>query len=287
MRFGWIDFIDDPLVSKALLDKVIEIGKDHQLQFIEGPMGFSNLDKVGVLTEGFEALSTMVTWYNFPYYAEHFKKLGLVPSQKFSESLFNIQDVDISKYSRYAKVIKERYDLRPINFNSTKELMPYVEDMFELFNTTYARLSSFVPVSEEQINYLKKKFISFINPEYIKFIVDRDGRLVTFSITMPSYARALQKARGKLFPFGFLHLLKAKKTSKSSVFFLIGILPEYQKKGVTAIIFDEFFKTYKKKGVEKMITTPELDENKDIHLIWKNFNPVVYKKRCTMRKDIV
>ena len=135
--------------------------------------------------------------------------------------------------------------------------------------------------------YLKKKFINFINPEYIKFIVDKEDKLVTFSITMPSYAEALQKANGKLFPTGFLHLLQAKKHSKSSVFFLIGILPEYQKKGVTAIIFDEFFKTYVEKGVEKMIITPELEENKDIQLIWKNFKPKVYKRRCTMRKDLV
>jgi hypothetical protein len=117
--------------------------------------------------------------------------------------------------------------------------------------------------------------------------VDENNKLITFSITMPSFAKALQKANGKLFPFGFTHLLRAKKHSKASVFFLIGILPEYQKKGVTAIVFDEFFKTYKEKGVEKLIITPELEENKDIQLIWKNFNPVYHKKRYTVRKDIL
>lgn len=286
MRFGWIDFIDDLEVSKALLDKVQEIGIQEKLDFMEGPLGFSNLDKVGVLTEGFDSMSTMVTWYNYPYYADHFKKLGLQPAQKFLESNFSIQNVDIEKYQRYANVIKERYQLRPINFKTTQEVLPYVEEMFALFNTSYAKLSSFVPVSERQMAYLKKKFINFVNPEYIKFIVDKEDKLVTFSITMPSYAKALQKANGKLFPTGFLHLLRAKKHSKSSVFFLIGILPEYQKKGVTAIIFDEFFKTYVEKGVEKMIITPELEENKDIQLIWKNFKPEVYKRRCTMRKDL-
>lgn len=286
MRFGWIDFIDDIKVSKALLDKVREIGQKNHLDFMEGPLGFSNLDKVGVLTEGFEEMSTMITWYNHPYYAEHFKKLGFQPAQKFIETRFNIKDVDISKYSRYAAVVKQRYQLREINFKSTREIMPHVEEMFALFNTSYAKLSSFVPVSDEQIDYLKKKFIGFINPEYMKFVVDQQGKLITFSITMPSYAKALQKAKGKLLPFGFLHLLKAKKYSKSSVFFLIGVHPDYQKKGVTAIIFDEFFKTYQEKGVEEMIITPELEENKDIQLIWKNFNPVIYKRRCTMRKDI-
>ncbi|MEL4455885.1 GNAT family N-acetyltransferase [Lutimonas vermicola] len=286
MRFGWIDFIDDLNVSRALLDKVIEIGRMHQLEFIEGPLGFSNLDKVGVLTEGFDSISTMITWYNHPYYAEHFKSLGLKPAQKFIESNFHIKNVDIEKYKRYASLIKDRYNLKAINFKTTQEVMPYAEDMFDLFNTSYAKLSSFVPVSDQQIAYLKKKFINFVNPEYIKFIIDKDDRLITFSITMPSYAEALQKANGKLFPTGFMHLLKAKKSSKASVFFLIGILPEYQRKGVTAIIFDEFFKTFKEKGVEKMIITPELEENKDIQLIWKNFKPQVHKRRCTMRKDI-
>ncbi len=286
MRFGWIDFIDDLEVSKALLEKIQEIGLKENLEFIEGPLGFSNLDKVGVLTEGFDTMSTMVTWYNYPYYAKHFEQLGLTPAQKFLESNFSIQNVDIEKYKKYANVVKKRYGLRPINFKSTQEIMPYVEEMFGLFNTSYAKLSSFVPVSDKQMEYLKKKFINFVNPEYIKFIVDKEDRLVTFSITMPSFAEALQKANGKLFPTGFMHLLHAKKHSKASVFFLIGILPEYQKKGVTAIIFDEFFKTYVEKGVKKMIITPELEENKDIQLIWKNFKPEVYKRRCTMKKDL-
>jgi len=287
MRFGWIDFIDDLEVSKALLDKVLEIGKKENLKFIEGPLGFSNLDKVGVLTEGFDSMSTMITWYNHPYYFEHYKNHGLVPAQKFIETKFFLKDVDINKYKRYASVIRERYKLKAVNFKTTKEVLPYVEEMFELFNKAYVDLSSFVPVTDKQIAYLKRKFIGFINPEYIKFIVDEQGKLITFSITMPSFAAALQKANGKLFPTGFIHLLNAKKHSKSSVFFLIGILPEYQRKGVTAIIFDEFFKTYKEKGVIELIITPELEENKDIQLIWKNFNPNVYKKRCTMRKDII
>ncbi|MGI9532391.1 GTP cyclohydrolase [Lutimonas sp.] len=287
MRFGWMDFIDDLEVSKALLDTIYEIGKKEKLEFIEGPLGFSNLDKVGVLTEGFDIVSTMITWYNYPYYFEHYKEYGLVPNQKFIETKFLMKDVGIKKYRRYASIVRERYKLKAINFRSTKEVLPYVEEMFALFNKAYADLSSFVPVSDKQIAYLKRKFISFINPEYIKFIVDEQGKLVTFSITMPSFARALQKANGKLFPTGFMHLLKAKKHSKSSVFFLIGILPEYQKKGVTAIVFDEFFKTYQEKGVTEMIITPELEENKDIQLIWKNFKPIIYKRRCTMRKDIV
>jgi hypothetical protein len=286
MRFGWFDMIDDIEVTKALLEKVKQIGKENNLEFIEGPVGFSNMDKVGILTMGYEKISTMITWYNYPYYKDHLEKLGFVKSQKFIETYFYFKNVEITKYKRYAEIVKKRYELKPLNFSSIKEVMPYVEEMFALFNTSYERLPSFVPISDKQIAYFKEKFISFINPEYIKFIIDKNGKLITFSITMPSFAKAMQKANGKLFPTGFLHLLKAKKHSKSVVFFLIGVLPEYQKKGVTAIVFDEFFKTYKEKGIIKTISTPELEENKDIQLIWKNFKPVVYKKRSTYKKAI-
>ena len=286
MRFGWFDTIDDINVSTALLQKVNEIGKENKLDFIEGPVGFSNMDKVGILTKGYDQLSTMITWYNYPYYVDHLEKLGYKKSQKFLETYFYFKDVDITKYKRYAEVVKKRYKLKALNFTSTKQIMPYVEEMFELFNTSYEKLSSFVPISEKQKVFFKKKFISFINPEYIKFIIDENGKLITFSITMPSYAKAFQKANGKLFPTGFYHILKAKKQSKEAVFLLIGISPKYQKKGVTAIVFDEFFKTYAQRGIVKTFSTPELEENKDIQLLWKNFNPVVYKKRSTFKKDI-
>lgn len=287
MRFGWIDFIDDIEVTKALIEKVTEIGQEKGLEFIEGPLGFSNLDKVGVLTSGYDIRSTMMSWYSFPYYIEHFKKLGLEVSQKFIETNFLLKNVDIVKYSRFAEVVKKRYGLRAVNFHSSKEVLPYVDEMFKLFNLAYERLSSFVPVTDAQIEYYKDKFIKFINPEFIKIILDENDRMVTFSITMPSFAEALQKANGKLFPFGFLHLLKAKRNCKAVVFFLIGILPEYQKKGVTAIVFEEFFKSYEEIGVEKMIITPELEDNKDIQLIWKNFDPQTHKTRCTVRRDIL
>jgi len=286
MRFGWFDMIDDIEVTKALLEKVKQIGKENNLEFMEGPVGFSNMDKVGILTKGYKKISTMITWYNFPYYKEHVEKLGFKKSQNFIETYFYFKDVEITKYKRYAKIVKKRYDLKPLNFTSTKEIMPYVEEMFALFNKSYEKLPSFVPISDKQIEYYKDKFISFINPEYIKFIIDKNGKLITFSITMPSFAKAFQKANGKLFPTGFLHILRAKKHSKSVVFFLIGVLPEYQKKGVTAIVFDEFFKTYKEKGIIKTISTPELEENKDIQLIWKNFKPIIYKKRSTFKKTI-
>jgi GNAT superfamily N-acetyltransferase len=158
--------------------------------------------------------------------------------------------------------------------------------MFDLFNATYAKLSSFVPITEIQKAYFKKKYISFINPEYIKFIVDKDDQLIAFAIVMPSFSKALQKAKGRLFPFGFYHLLQAKKHSKDVTFYLIGIHPEYQNKGVTSIIFNEFYHTFKAKKIETCYRTPELEENVAIRQMWKHFDPVTHKRRRTYRKNL-
>jgi hypothetical protein len=286
VRFGWFDVIDDIEVTKALLEKVYELGKKNHLEYVEGPMGFSNLDKVGVLTEGFNELGTMITWYNHPYYASHFETLGFVTEKEYLENKFPFENVKLKFFDKAQELIKKRYQLKPINFKSTKEVMPYVDKMFDLFNASYASLSSFVPVSEVQKAYFKKKYISFINPEYIKYVEDKDHNLVAFAIVMPSFSRALQKANGKLFPFGFLHLLHARKNSKDVVFYLIGVHPDYQNKGVTAILFKEYHTTFTKKNIQTCIRTPELADNSAIHLLWRNFYPVTHCRRKTFRKDL-
>ena len=287
MRFGWFDVIDDLEVTKALLDKVNEIGKQNNLEYIEGPLGFSNLDKVGVLSEGFDQIGNMITWYSHPYYKLHFEQLGYVKEKEFIESIFSFNNVKNPEVFQKAQaLIKRRYGLKSITFTKTKEIMPYVDEMFDLFNDTYAKLSTFVPISEKQKAYFKKKYISFINPEYIKFVSDKDDKIIAFSIVMPSFAKALQKANGKLFPFGLFHLLNARKNSKEVLFYLIGIRPDYQNKGVTAIIFDEYYRTFKEKGIEDCIRSSELEENQAIHQLWKNFDPTINKRRRTYRKNI-
>ena len=286
MRFGWFDFIDDQEVSKILLNKVAEIGRENNLEYMEGPVGFSNLDKVGVLIEGFDHIGTMITWYNHEYYKGHYEHLGFVKEKEYLENKFLASNADPKLFSKVQLLIKKRYGLREMNFSKTSEIMPWADRMFDLFNETYASLASFVPITDIQKAYFKKKYLSFINPEYIKFIVDQNDRLIAFAIVMPSFSKALQKAKGKLFPFGFYHLLKAKKHSKDVTFYLIGIHPEYQNKGVTAIIFNEFYNTFKKKRIETCYRTPELEENTAIRQMWKHFNPVTHKRRRTYRKAL-
>ncbi|PQJ79049.1 GTP cyclohydrolase [Polaribacter porphyrae] len=287
MRFGWFDVIDDIEVTKTLLDKVNEIGKANNLEYIEGPVGFNNLDKTGVLVDGFEHLGTMITWYNHPYYKDHLEQLGFVKEKEYLENKFMFKNVDAVYYNRISNVIKKRYHLKALDFKKTKQILPYVNEMFEVFDKSYSKLSTYVPISDAQIAYFKKKYISFINPEYIKFVMDKDGKLIAFAIVMPSFSNALRKARGRLFPLGILRLLKAKKHAKDVTFYLIGVHPDYQNKGVTAIIFDQYTKTFSKKGIVNCIRTPELEDNEAIKKIWEDFNPVTHKRRRTYRKNIV
>ena len=286
MRFGWYDVIDDVSVSKALLKKVHEIGKQYHLEFVEGPVGFSNLDKVGVLIDGFDHIGTMITWYSLPHYKEHLEQLGYVKAKEYLENKFDMKNVDKAYYAKISRIIKHRFKLTSVNFKKTEQVLPYVEDMFALFNKTYSRLASYVPISDRQIQYFKNRYISFVNPEFIKFIFDENEQMIAFAIIMPSFSKALQKANGKLFPFGIFHLLKARRNPKAITSYLIGVDEKYQNKGVTGIVFDEYLKSIEGKKVETMFRTPELEENKAIHQIWRNFNQVTHKRRRTYRINI-
>jgi len=284
VRFGWWDIIDDIDVTKALLEKVYELGRKNNLEHVEGPMGFSNLDKVGVMTYGYDEIGSMMSWYNYPYYATHLEKLGYVKEKEFHENKFPFSNVKPEFFLKANELIKKRYELKELSFTNTKDIMPYVDKMFDLFNASYANLSSFVAITDVQKEFFKKKYINFINPEYIKFVLDKNNALVAFSIVMPSFSEALQKSKGKLFPFGFYHLLKAKKESKDILFYLIGIDPVYQSRGVTAIIFNEYYNTLKDKGIQSCINTPFLEDNFAMINLWKHFDPVVFRKRRTFIK---
>ncbi len=286
IRFGWFDVIDDIRVTEALLNKVKEIGRQNNLEYIEGPVGFNNLDKTGVLIDGFDHIGTMITWYNHPYYSEHLEQLGFKKEKEYLENKFLFKNVDAVKYGKASNLIQRRYGLKPLDFTATEKIMPYVDEMFELFDKAYSKLSTYVPISNAQIKHFKEKYISFINPEYIKFVVDKDDKLVAFAIVMPSFSTALQKAKGTLFPFGIFHLLNARKNSKDVTFYLIGVDPEYQNKGVIAIIFKQYCDTFSAKGIENCIRTPELEDNSAIHQIWKDFNPTTHKRRRTYKLDL-
>ena len=281
VRFGWLDFIDDKEVSKALVNKAIEFAKEKNINKIEGPMGFTNLDKAGLLTKGFDRLATMIGIYNHPYYVEHLEELGLMKEKEWVEFEIVFPDKLSDKVEKFSHLIKEKYQLKVLEFKSKNDLLPLVEPMFKLLDETYKPLSTYTPITAEQIKTYKEKYFGFINKDFVICITDSEGELIAFAITMPSYSKALQKANGKLFPFGWWHFLQAGKKNDRANFYLIGIHPTYQKRGVTAIIFKEIYETFRKKGVKYLETNPELEENKNIQLLWQDYNPENHKRRRT------
>ena len=288
VRFGWFDVIDNIDVTKSLIDCVIKFGKDQNLESIEGPLGFSNLDKAGLLIKGYEEQNTMITLYNHPYYSEHLKKLGFNEAAKWVEYEIKIDDFESSpeKVKRFSKLIMERYNLTLLNFKNRKAIIPYVDQMFELLDKTYDKLQSYVPIQDYQIENYKKRFLKFVNPDFIKCIIDQQGKLICFSITMPSFTEALKKVNGKLTLFNSIHILKAMYFNKRASFYLIGVRPDYQNKGITAIIFNEMQKLFNKQNINIVETNPELEENTAIQKLWKNYEHRLHKRRATFSKKI-
>lgn len=286
VRFGWIDFIDDEEVSKALINEAIKYAKENQINKIEGPMGFTNLDKAGMLIMGFDRLATMIGIYNFEYYPKHLEKFGLVKEKEWVEFELQFPDVLPEKIEKFSALIAQKYKLRTLKFNNKKEILPYVEPMFKLLDETYKSLSTYTPISDEQIKSYKEKYFSFIDKDYITCVADENNDLVAFAITMPSYSKALQKAKGKLFPFGWWHFLQAGKKNDRANFYLIGIHPEYQRRGVTSMIFKAIQMNLKSKGIKFLETNPELEENKNVQVLWQDYHPVHHKSRRTYSLEL-
>ena len=288
LRFGWYDTIDDLEVSKKLLESVIEFGKKRKLEFVDGPVGFSNMDKAGLLIEGYEELNTMITWYHYPYQKEHLKKLGFSKLAEWVEykiKIFSAEDAP-EKVKKFSKIIQQRYELKVLNFKSRKEIIPYVDKMFELLNVTYSKLQTYVTIKQYQIDFYKEKFIKYIHPDFIKCCLDKDNNLIAFLITMPSFSRALKKINGKMGLMGYLHLFKAQHFNDRVSLYLIGVDPKYQSKGVTAVIFNELQNTFNKRGIVEVETNPELVENKAIQAFWKNYQSTLHKRRATFTKKL-
>jgi len=287
VRFGWIDFIDDKEVSKALIQKAIDYAKENNIEKIEGPMGFTNLDKAGMLTMGFDKLATMIGIYNYEYYPKHLEDLGMTKEKEWVEYEMNFPKVLPEKVEKFSGLIAQKYKLKVLNFKSKQEILPFVEPMFKLLDETYKHLSTYTPITDEQIQTYKEKYFPFIDKNYVICVVDENNELISFAITMPSYSKALQKSKGKLLPFGWWHFLQAGKKNDRANFYLIGIHPEYQRRGVTAIIFKEIFVRFTSMGIQFAETNPELEENKSVQLLWQDYNPVNHKRRRTYSMTLV
>ena len=289
VRFGWIDFIDDMEVSGALLDAVIAFGHKHGMTQIVGPLGFTDFDPEGMLVEGFDRISTMALIYNHPYYPEHMKKHGYTKETGWLENRIIIPEALPEKFNRIADLVHQKYNLKVRKFTTSQiKKLGYGRKFFDLVNKTYCNLYGFSLLSDKQIDDFVNAYLSLIDARMLTFIEDENGELIAGGISMPSIAEALQKCGGELFPFGWWHLLKAMfwKRSDTVELLLIGVLPEWQRKGVVALLFQDLVKIYNELGFKYAETNAMLENNQKIQSIFESFEREIHKRRWVFGKEI-
>ena len=289
VRYGWIDFIDDMEVSGALLDAVIAYGRSHGMTQIVGPLGFTDFDPEGMMVEGFDRLCTMALIYNHPYYPEHMKKHGYVKETGWIENRITIPDSLPEKYIRVAKLVQQKYDLKVRKFTRRQiRKEDYGRKFFRLINETYNVLYGFSVLSEKQIDQYVNLYLSLIDARMLTFIEDADGELIAAGVSIPSLSRALQKCNGEIFPFGWWHLLKAMFLKKPDTLdlLLIGVRPEWQSKGVVALLFVDLFQRYRDMGFKYAETNAMLEDNHKIQSMFEPFEKELHKRRWIFGKEI-
>ena len=245
-RFGWIDFIDDPDVCRALLKTVEDWAQSEGLEAVHGPLGFTDMDREGMLVEGFDELSTLATFYNHPYYATHMLAAGYVKDIDWVEFELRIPPKPDEKIARLADALMRRYDLRLLSFKNKKEMLRYAGAVFELFQEAYQHLYGFTLLSRRQVDAYIKQYFGFMSPDFVPMVVDAQDRMVAFGITLPSLSLALQKSNGRLFPFGFIHLLRALNKNDKGDLYLVAVSHEYQGRGVNAILINRMIEVFNK-----------------------------------------
>lgn len=290
VRFGWIDFTDDPEVSEALIRTVEQWGRERGMTHIQGPLGFTDMDAEGMLVEGFDQLGTMSTTYNFPYYPAHMERLGFRKDADWVEYKIYIPDAIPEKHQRISELIQRKYNLKIKKYTSGKKIAKdYGQAIFDLVNEAYKPLYGYSALTQRQIDQYIKMYLPILDLRMVTLITDADDRLVAVGISMPSLARALQKSHGRLLPFGWFYLLKAlffKRRSPILDLLLVAVKPEYQNKGVNALLFSDLIPVYQKLGFEYAESNPELELNDKVQAQWGYFQTEQHKRRRAFIKEL-
>ena len=291
VRFGWIDFIDDREVSKALLQTVEQWGKERGMEEIEGPLGFTDMDPEGMLYEGHEEIGTMVTIYNYHYYVDHIQALGFEKAIDWVEWRLVIpRETGVpERLMRVSDIVEKKYGVRIKKYKSCKAIKnAYGRDIFKVINDAFSQLFGYSELSEKQIDQYINMYMSFVDPQLVSTIEDKHGKLIAVGICMPSLSEAIQKCKGKLFPFGWFHLLKALKWKHVNhlEMLLIAVRPEWQSKGVNALFFKDLLPYFISGGYEWCETSVELETNTKVQNQWIYFDRRIHKRRRCWKKKI-
>ncbi len=284
-RFFKLEFFEDEEAFKLLMDTAVSWLRQKGMTQVHGPLGFTNLDTQGLLVEGFEYLPSIASVYHLPYYQKYIDKYGFKKEIDWIEFRLHIGKKAVEKSNRGAEMLKKRYGFELLTFNKIKEVLPYAKDLFRVLNTAFEKLPFVSPIDEEMQELYTKKYLKSINPHYV-FFVKKGEEVVGFMLTVPSCSEAMQKANGRLFPFGFYYLLKAIKHPKVIDFFLTGVKPQYEKQGVAILLYAAVQNQMIKDGIDTIETTGIFETNQHAISNWKNFDHIQHKRRRCYIKEI-
>lgn len=296
VRFGWIDFIDDKEVSRSLISAVEEWGRKHGMDTIIGPLGFTDMDKEGMLFEGYDKRGSMYTNYNHPYYNEHMEALGFEPDATWVERIIDVPKPDgehaanQQKFFRVAKLVQDRYGFKIRKFKSKSELKKsgYILKVFEIINSAYINLYGYSSMTQRQIEQYAAQYLPYINTDLVSIIENKEGEPIAVGICMPNLSEAIQKSQAKMLPFGWWHLAKALYFKHSDVvdLLLIGVLPEYQDSGCVSLIFADIIPIAQRMGFKVAECCPQLETNSKALSVWRSLDSKIIKKRHTWKKSL-
>ena len=268
------------------MDAVESYAKEKGMMMMIGPMGFLEFDAAGVLVEGFDKLPTAYGKYNAPYYEEHLKALGYEKDTDYVEYLIKVPDVIPERYARMAELVSIKNSLHQAPIHSRAEVEPYLDGVFKCLNSAYSQLHGFSELSPGQCEDLKKQFVTNLNVDYVSIVLDADEHVVGFGVALPSLSKAMQKAKGSLFPFGWVHMMKAFKQNDTIDLLLIAIEEKYKNKGVNAMIFDKFAQGITKNGIKYIESTRELEDNTSVQNLWRYLEHDLTKRARTYKKQL-
>jgi len=279
IRFGWLDFEDDPEISAALLGAAEAWGRENGLKAIHGPLGFTDLDREGLLIEGFDEVATLATLYNYPYYAEHLDHLGYQKDTDWVEYELSMPEKLDERITKAARIVLKRHNLHLLEAKTKRELLPYAKQLFELINQEYNHLYGATPLSPEEIKHYTNAYFGFAHPDFVPSILNDQNEMVAFGVTFPSLSKALQKSQGKLFPFGWARVLYALSHNDRADLYLIAVRKEYRGMGVNMVLMNQVYEAFIRRGIKKIETNPELEDNLAVQSQWKVIEKRQHKRR--------
>ncbi len=286
-RFFAFESVDDKEVIDKLFARVEEEARIYGMTHIHGPLGFNNLDHQGLQVEGFDWPQTMVSVYNFPYYKEHLERLGYNKEIDWVENRIKLNENAIKRGETGKKIVEKRYGLKAWQPRDKNAFESIAREIFDLYNESYKNLPYMVPLDDDEIAFYKKSYFQVLLPQWAFFAREPEqNRIVAFLLTMPALGDALRKAKGKLFPFGFYHIMKALKNPKEIDVAIIGARPEYDNKGAAVIVFEKFHAQMLQKDIDVFETGGVFETNKPVLANWKNYDAIQHKRKRVYGKSL-